>query len=134
MKIFMALTFPRPRRILGAAWLMLLALLLSIGSLWPASPLKAQSGITSPTTGSTVSGDVPIMGTAVIDPFQKYELHFKLEPSGDDAYIYFAGATSPVANGQLGIWIEKEKLTDDGCSFWLFVDLDSIICLDDSVF
>jgi hypothetical protein len=44
------------------------------------------------------------MGTAVIDPFQKYELHFKLDPSGDDAYVYFAGATTPVQNGQLGVW------------------------------
>jgi hypothetical protein len=44
------------------------------------------------------------MGSAVIDPFQKYELHYKLEPSGDDAYIYFAGATTPVVNGQLGVW------------------------------
>jgi hypothetical protein len=64
----------------------------------------AQSGITAPAGGTTVSGDVVIMGTAVIDPFQKYELHYKLEPSGDDAYIYFAGATMPVVNGQLGVW------------------------------
>lgn len=96
--------FLRPRRAIGAAWLMLIAMLLLMGSLWPAQPAMAQSGITSPTNGTAVSGDVAIMGTAVIDPFQKYELHFKLEPSGDDAYIYFAGATTPVQNGQLGVW------------------------------
>jgi hypothetical protein len=45
-----------------------------------------------------------ILGTAVIDPFQKYELHYKLEPSGNDAYIYFAGATTPITNAQLGVW------------------------------
>jgi hypothetical protein len=33
-----------------------------------------------------ISGDVPIFGTATIDPFQKYELHFKQDPSGDDAF------------------------------------------------
>ena len=60
------------------------------------------SGITSPAAGSSIAGDVPVMGTAVIDPFQKYELYYKLEPSGDDAYIYFTGGTSPVVNGQLG--------------------------------
>ncbi len=60
------------------------------------------SGISSPSSGSSISGDVPVMGTAVIDPFQKYELYYKLEPSGDDAYIYFTGGTSPVVNGQLG--------------------------------
>jgi hypothetical protein len=65
---------------------------------------QGQSGITSPAPGSAVSGDVPIMGTAVIDPFQKYELHYKQEPSGDDAYIYFGGGTNPVVSGQLGVW------------------------------
>lgn len=63
-----------------------------------------ESGITSPATGSAVAGDVPIFGTAVIEPFQKYELHYKAEPSGDDAYIYFDGGTQPVINGQLGVW------------------------------
>lgn len=62
------------------------------------------SGISSPAPGATINGDVPIYGTAVIDPFQKYELHYKQEPSGDDAFIYFAGGTSPVQNGQLGVW------------------------------
>ena len=65
---------------------------------------QAQSGITSPESGVAVSGDVPILGTAVIEPFQKYELYFKQEPSGDDAYIWFAGGTAPVVNGQLGVW------------------------------
>jgi hypothetical protein len=65
---------------------------------------NAQAGITSPATGASVSGDVVVLGTAVIEPFQKYELHFKMEPSGDDAYVYFNGATSPVVNGQLGVW------------------------------
>lgn len=74
-------------------------------SLWvQPAPLHAQSGITSPATGATVNGDIPIFGTAVIDPFQKYELHYKMEPSGDDAYIYFDGNTVPVVDGQLGVW------------------------------
>jgi hypothetical protein len=62
------------------------------------------SGITSPAPGAAINGDVPIYGTATNDPLQKYELHYKLEPSGDDAYIYFAGGTVPVINGQLGVW------------------------------
>lgn len=74
------------------------------GQIAPRVTAQSQSEISSPATGSSISGDVPIMGTAVIEPFQKYELHYKLEPSGDDAYIYFDGATSPVQGGQLGTW------------------------------
>lgn len=44
------------------------------------------------------------MGTAVIEPFQRYELYYKQEPNGDEAYIYFDGNTRPVINGQLGVW------------------------------
>jgi hypothetical protein len=84
----------------------MLFVMLSIGLLQrvPLLAQGAQPGITSPAPGSSVSGDVPVFGTAVIEPFQKYELHYKLEPSGDDAYIYFTGATSPVIDGQLGVW------------------------------
>jgi hypothetical protein len=87
-------------------WLTSLLLLVLLINFSSARPLYAQeqSGITSPAAGSQVSGSVPIFGTAVIDPFQKYELHYKPEPSSDDAYIYFDGNTSPVVNGQLGIW------------------------------
>ncbi len=85
-----------------------MALLAVCGALWALAPaaVRAQdsSGISSPGPGAAINGDVPIIGTATIDPFQKYELHYKQEPSGDDAYIYFAGGTSPVVNGQLGVW------------------------------
>ncbi len=84
-----------------SAWLIACAaLMLLLGT----TQAHAQSGITSPAPGSALSGDVPVMGTATIDPFQKYELHYKLEPSGDDAFVYFDGGTAEVINGQLGIW------------------------------
>lgn len=75
-------------------------------SLAPVRLAHAQntSGITVPAGSSSVSGDVIIQGTAVIEPFQKYELAFKREPNGDDAYAYFDGGTSQVVNGSLGIW------------------------------
>jgi hypothetical protein len=90
-----------------AKWM--LSILFAIGLVFgyesvagPVVHAQNTSGITSPSAGSSISGDVPVMGSAAIDPFQKYELYYKLEPSGDDAYIYFTGGTSPVVNGQLG--------------------------------
>jgi hypothetical protein len=100
----MGIRLIEPRRLVGAAWLLLTTMLLLVSTLRPAQPIIAQSGITAPTTGASVSGDVPVMGTAMIDPFQKYELHYKMDPSSDDAYIYFAGGTAPISNGQLGLW------------------------------
>ncbi len=67
----------------------------------------AQPGITSPAPGSAINGNVPVFGTAMIEPFQKYELYYKLEPSGDDAYIYFDGSTSPRTDSQLGVWMAE---------------------------
>ena len=64
-----------------------------------------QSGITSPATGSSVSGSVPILGTAAGSPFARYELYYKQEPSGDEAYSYFAGDTRQIVNGQLAVWL-----------------------------
>jgi hypothetical protein len=45
-----------------------------------------------------------VIGTAANNSFQRYELYYKQEPNGDDAYIYFDGGTRPVVNGQIGIW------------------------------
>jgi hypothetical protein len=93
----------------GAGWLAPVTTLLLISlllALWDAAPALAQtqSGITSPTAGAVITGTIPIIGTAVHERFQKYELAFKLEPSGDDAYVYFTGGTSQVVNSQLGTW------------------------------
>ena len=86
--------------------LLFMLLAFTIGPFVRPSILLAQnqSGITAPASGDAVSGDVVITGTAVIEPFLRYELYFKQEPSGDDAYIYFDGGTNQVVNGQLGIW------------------------------
>lgn len=87
------------------AGLLMLCAALAVLLASPANVLAQDgSGVTSPGPGATINGDVPIYGTATTEPFQKYELHYKLEPSGDDAYIYFAGGTAPVINGQLGVW------------------------------
>jgi hypothetical protein len=82
----------------------LLVLFLSVGVLITPAAAQNGAGITSPSDGSSVQGAVAIFGTAVIDPFQKYELHYKQEPSGDDAFIYFDGGTVQITNGQLGVW------------------------------
>lgn len=63
-----------------------------------------QSGITSPAQGSSVSGAVPIMGTATGTPFARYELSFKESSRGEEAFSYFGGETRQVVDGQLGVW------------------------------
>mgnify|MGYP000906138137 CR=1 FL=1 len=103
-KSFTGLT-PAPTWLVLAATIALVVVCAGLLVLAPAvAHAQDSSGISSPGPGASINGDVPIIGTATIDPFQKYELHYKQEPSGDDAYIYFAGGTSPVINGQLGVW------------------------------
>ena len=68
------------------------------------SEQTGQSGITSPEQGSSVSGPVPIVGTATGTPFARYELSYKESSRGDEAYSYFDGETRQVVNGQLGVW------------------------------
>ncbi|HRJ41235.1 MAG: hypothetical protein KJZ86_19845 [Caldilineaceae bacterium] len=82
----------------------LLALLLAFFLPVPAVQAQAGSAITSPGTGSSVRGSVPVRGTAISDSFARYELYFKLEPSGDESYVWFAGNTAQVNNGELGTW------------------------------
>ena len=53
------------------------ALLLLLAGAPAASLLAQAAGISSPGPGAAIVGDVPIIGTAVIDSFQKYELHYK---------------------------------------------------------
>lgn len=84
-----------------------LLILALVSVLWlPAPSVQAQSGpgITSPATGSSVRGSVAIRGTASSDSFARYELYFKQEPSGDESYIWFAGNTAQVFDGELGTW------------------------------
>lgn len=93
-------------RRLSTIHLALLVLAL-VSALWlPAPAVLAQSGpgITSPGTGSSVRGSVPVRGTASSDSFARYELYFKQEPSGDESYIWFAGNTAQVFDGELGTW------------------------------
>lgn len=87
-------------------WLSVLAIIINVLVLFGKFPIAvhAQSGITAPASGSTVSGDVIIIGTAVHSSFLRYELYYKQEPSSGDAYIYFDGGNAQVTNGPLGIW------------------------------
>ena len=81
-----------------------LAFVLSLGLPAPRAFAQSGPGITSPATGSSVQGSVPLHGTASSDPFARYELYFKQEPSGDESYIWFAGNTAQVFDGELGTW------------------------------
>jgi uncharacterized protein YggE len=99
----------RNRRLLlsmGAIALILLTLWISTGRYGGASTVYAQisSGITSPAAGSVARGEVPILGTATIGGFQRYELYYKPALAADDTYTFFDEGVNVVINGQLGIW------------------------------
>ena len=91
------------RRSLGALLAVVVAVTLA---LWGITPAQAQqSGITSPGPGSNITdASVSVLGSAVSPQFQRYELYYKLEPSGDEAYVYFAGDSNQVQGGLLGVW------------------------------
>jgi hypothetical protein len=57
--------------------------------------------ITSPGVGQSVSGMVPIVGTAVHDSFQFYKLEYGAGPN-PGVWSYFDGGDRQVQNGQLG--------------------------------
>ncbi|MBX3054535.1 MAG: hypothetical protein KF753_23900 [Caldilineaceae bacterium] len=90
------------RRIFYCASLLVLLLVCLLPA--PTTQAQSASGISSPSTGSSVRGSVPVRGTAVSDSFARYELYFKQEPSGDESYIWFTGNTNQVNNGELGTW------------------------------
>jgi uncharacterized protein YggE len=51
-----------------------------------------------------VRGEVPIIGTATIGGFQRYELYYKPALAADDTYTYLGDGVNEIFNGQLGIW------------------------------
>jgi hypothetical protein len=61
----------------------------------------ARSIISSPGLNATVSGMVPIMGTAVHEQFQYYKLEFGAG-ANPAVWSYFAGGERPVQGGHLG--------------------------------
>ena len=69
-----------------------------------AAPLAqdAQAIIVSPVSGQTVSGLVPIFGTATASDFSRYELSFGPDPG--DAWQVFASADIVLTNAQIGVW------------------------------
>ena len=61
-----------------------LAFVLSLGLPAPRAFAQSGPGITSPATGSSVQGSVPLHGTASSDPFARCALYSNQEPSRDE--------------------------------------------------
>lgn len=95
------------------ATVMLLALLIAaislarIAAMPPAAPLAQAVGqISSPRDRATVRGLVPVEGSANHPQFQKYEIHFALEPNTADQWAPVGGSpfSVPVVQGRLALW------------------------------
>jgi hypothetical protein len=65
---------------------------------------EAQAIITSPTNGQSVSGLVPVFGTATAPDFARYELAYGPDPNPGDAWTTFATADIVLTNAQIGLW------------------------------
>jgi len=91
----------------SVALALLAGLLLTINGL-ASSVVRAQtdaeSGISAPAPGSTVTDTVSIEGTAANPSFQRYELYAKPADASDEAYVYIGGGDTQVIASQLGVW------------------------------
>jgi hypothetical protein len=68
--------------------------------------------ITSPLDGATLTGLVPITGSATHPQFQRFELAFGYSPNPTDTWFSLQGpATSQVVNEILGRW-DTTQITD----------------------
>ena len=65
-----------------------------------------ESGITSPSEGDSVRGEVSIEGTATDSQFLKYELHYNPVLGNDALWTAIAGSpfSTAVVEGVLGTW------------------------------
>jgi hypothetical protein len=84
-----------------------LALLALVLFASPVAPARAQDGvvITSPESGTGATGVVEIRGTAVRQPFLRYELAFAYDPNPRGTWFAIGEpGTAPVVDGVLGRW------------------------------
>ena len=100
----------RPPRLISrvlaavAALMVGAALLIPVASVLAAPPRQgAGAVISSPASGSTVTGAVPISGSALHPDFDRYELYYTVEPGENWVFIGDPGR-QPVDNGFLGTW------------------------------
>ncbi|MBL8093779.1 MAG: hypothetical protein JNL73_06385 [Anaerolineales bacterium] len=89
------------------SWFRSLFLVAAVAFALRAPAARAQDGvvISSPETGSGVSGLVEIRGTAVSQPFLRYELAFAYDPNPRGTWFAIGEpGAAPVVEGVLGQW------------------------------
>ncbi len=92
----------------GLVFLSVVFLWMSSISWTVAGPL-AQEGrgkclISSPATGSTVRGQVAIVGSAVHPDFTWYQVGYAPDPNPDGKWTFFHSSEQAVENGRLAVW------------------------------
>jgi hypothetical protein len=63
-----------------------------------------QAQIISPRAGSSLSGEVVVIGSAAHPTFVSYELAFAYDPDPTDTWFTFWQGAAPVVEGELGRW------------------------------
>lgn len=75
-----------------------------LGGTGELSAQAPRTGISSPSERDRVFGPVPVLGTAVIGDFVRYELEYRPEGLGDEAYTFIESGERQVIDGLLGTW------------------------------
>ena len=81
----------------------------ALSTLWAAAGPPVQEGkgkclISSPATGSTVRGQVSIIGSALHPNFTWYQVGYATDPNPDGKWSFFHSSEQAVESGQLAVW------------------------------
>jgi hypothetical protein len=87
-------------------FLLFLATIPNPGIIYAVTP-----GITSPTAGEALRGQVNIQGTTAVDRFESYEVTYSYGDSNASNWFLIVKSSSPVENGILASW-DTQTISD----------------------
>jgi hypothetical protein len=90
--------------VIGLRRFFLLGLLVGLASQTAQAQELGQARILSPTAGSSLSGEVAVIGSATHPTFVRYELAFAYDPDPTETWFTIRQSVVPLVEGELGRW------------------------------